>query len=134
MAHGLARGGARVQVLETRTPGQGATRASAGILAPYIEGHQDIFRVLGARSLELYDDFIARLKADSGHDHEIFYQRNGTFELAFTDTDADRLSALVTVLSTQGVEARWVGPESFDDFEPRASRHAPFRGPRRGAT
>ena len=58
VAHELARSGARVQVLETRTPGQGATRASAGILAPYIEGHADIFRDLGARSLALYDAFI----------------------------------------------------------------------------
>lgn len=122
VAYELARAGARVQVLEKRRPGQGATRASAGILAPYIEGHEDIFRTLGARSLGMFDDFIARLCRDSGHD--VFYQRNGTFELAFTDADAVRLSALVPVLSKQGVEARWIGPESFDDLEPLASRHA----------
>lgn len=122
VAYELAKAGARVHVLETRTPGQGATRASAGILAPYIEGHADIFRDLGARSIALYDEFIERLRADSGH--EIVYQRNGTFELAFSDADADRLTALSRSLSQQGVESRWVPPASFDNFEPRASSQA----------
>lgn len=122
VAHELARAGARVQVLEPRKPGQGATRASAGILAPYIEGHADIFRDLGARSLELYDSFIARLRDDSGH--EIPYQRNGTFELAFSDGDVDRLSALSARLWKQGVEARWITPDAFGNIEPLAARNA----------
>ena len=111
-----------MQVLETRAPGQGATRASAGILAPYIEGHADIFRDLGARSIALYDEFIERLRADSGH--ELVYQRNGTFELAFSDDDVDRLTALSAALWKQGVEARWVPPAAFEDFEPHASSQA----------
>ncbi len=122
VAYELARAGARVQVLEPRRPGQGATRASAGILAPYIEGHADIFRDLGARSLELYDGFVARLRDDSGHD--IPYQRNGTFELAFGNADVERLSALSATLRKQGVEARWILPDTFDHFEPLASQHA----------
>ena len=122
VAYELAKSGASVQVLETRAPGQGATRASAGILAPYIEGHADIFRDLGARSIELYDAFIERLRADSGH--ELVYQRNGTFELAFSNDDVERLTALSAVLAKQGVEARWVKRAAFDDFEPHASKHA----------
>jgi glycine oxidase len=122
VAYELARTGARVQVLETRAPGQGATRASAGILAPYIEGHEDIFRDLGGRSLEMYDGFIARLRDDSGH--EVPYQRNGTLELAFDDTGVARLNALAASLWTQGVEARWVTPDTFDQFEPLASPDA----------
>ena len=102
-----------MQVIEPRTPGQGATRASAGILAPYIEGHGSTsLRDLGARSLALYDDFIARLRADSGHD--IVYQRNGTFDLAFCDADVDRLARLVARRSaTHGIESRWVAPAEF---------------------
>lgn len=122
VAYELSRAGSRVQVLETRTPGQGATRASAGILAPYIEGHEDIFRDLGARSLEMYDGFIARLRDDSGH--EIPYQRNGTFELAFSDADVARLNGLAAALWKQGVEARWITPGGFDEFEPLASKSA----------
>ena len=122
VAYELARAGARVELLEPRRPGQGATRASAGILAPYIEGHADIFRDLGARSLELYDSFVARVRDDSGH--EIPYQRTGTFELAFSDADVERLSGLSATLWEQGVEARWIAPDAFGDIEPLAARHA----------
>ena len=52
----LARRGARVRLIEARTVAAGATRASAGILAPYIEGHErgPLFD-LTLRSLALYD-------------------------------------------------------------------------------
>ena len=122
VAYELARSGARVQVLETRQPGQGATRASAGILAPYIEGHEDKFRELGARSLESYDGVIAELRAHSGHD--VVYQRTGTFEMAFSDADVERLTALFAPLLKQGVEARWIAPAAFGDLEPLASARA----------
>lgn len=120
VAHELARAGARVQVIEARTPGQGATRASAGILAPHIEGHSsDLLRSLGHRSLALYDDFMARLAADSGR--ELVYQRNGTLDLAFSDADETRLRELSQALSAEGIEARWITPDRFGDLEPHAS-------------
>ena len=122
VAYVLAKAGARVRVLETRRPGQGATRASAGILAPYIEGHEPIFRELGARSLGQYDAFIDGLRFDSGRD--LIYQRNGTFELAFSDADVHRLTASSADLWRHGIEARWVPPEAFADFEPLASSSA----------
>jgi len=123
IAHALSRSGARVQVIDARQPGQGATRASAGILAPYIEGHDSAaMRSLGRRSLDLYDGFIARLRADSGHD--VVYQRNGTFELAFEAAEVDLLKARAAALSTEGVEARWVSPRHFADYEPLASSSA----------
>mgnify|MGYP001609325524 CR=1 FL=1 len=122
-AHALSRSGVRVQVIETRQPGQGATRASAGILAPDIEGHGlAALRSLGRRSLDLYDDFVARLRADSGED--VIYRRTGTFEMAFDDAGVGRLNALAAALSRDGVEARWVPPPDFADFEPLASPSA----------
>jgi len=112
-----------VQVIETRTPGQGATRASAGILAPHIEGHSSaILRSLGKRSLDLYDDFMARLGEDSGRD--VFYERNGTFELAFSDADVERLGNLSRTLAGDGIAAEWVLPAGFGAFEPLASPQA----------
>jgi glycine oxidase len=123
VAHQLARSGARVRVIETRQPGQGATRASAGILAPYIEGHGSAaFRSLGRRSLDLFDPFIAQLRADSGHD--VIYRRNGTFELALEQADVERLAALSSALSAEGVESRWVPPTGFAQYEPLASSAA----------
>ena len=123
LAYELARNGADVHVLEPRSPGQGGTRASAGILAPDIEGHgSQLLRLLGRRSLAMYDDFIARLRADSGH--EIVYQRNGTFDLAFTDADVDRLRELAAAIKRDGIESRWVVPDEFGEFELLASKQA----------
>ena len=120
VAYELAKSGARVQVIEPRTPGQGATRASAGILAPHIEGHgSDLLRRLGRRSLDLYDGFMARLGRDSGRD--VFYQRNGTFELAFSDADVERLDDLSGTIQKEGIDARWIAPEDFTGLEPLAS-------------
>jgi len=119
VAYELAKAGARVQVLETRAPGQGATRASAGILAPFIEGHgSPLLRELGKRSLDLYDGFMARLREDGA---EVVYQRTGTFELAFSDEDATRLHAVAAALIEQGIASAWVDPSSFADVEPLAS-------------
>ena len=123
VAHELAAAGARVQVIDARRPGQGATRASAGILAPYIEGdHLTALRTLGGRSLGLFDAFIDRARRDSGQ--AVTYQRNGTFELAFSDGDVDRLNALSAALRKEGIEARWVPPQSFEDHEPLANAAA----------
>jgi glycine oxidase len=122
VAYELAKAGARVQVLEPRSPGQGATRASAGVLCPYIEGHEEKLRDLGARSLELYDGFIDRLRSDSGHD--IVYQRNGTLELAFSDADVARLTAQSALLAKQRVECAWQTAATFEKLEPLASRRA----------
>ena len=120
VAHQLARSGAKVQVIETRQPGQGATRASAGILAPYIEGHESAaLRSLGRRSLDLFDPFIAQLRADSGHD--VIYRRNGTFELALDQADVERLSALSAALAADGVGSHWVPPADVAKHEPLAS-------------
>ncbi len=123
VAYELATAGAAVRVLEPRAPGQGATRASAGILAPDIEGHGSaLLRSLGRRSIAMYERFIARLRADSGH--EIVYQRNGTFDLAFSDGDVDRLTALAAALQQDDIESRWVPASGFDEFEPLASKQA----------
>ena len=40
VAYELARRGASVQVVDDRPAGMGATQASAGVLAPYIEAHE----------------------------------------------------------------------------------------------
>src|SRR4026209_769885 len=81
VAYELARRGASVELVDARPVGMGATQASAGILAPYIEaseGHP-LFD-LAARSLELYDDFVARVTSDSGL--VVTYRRTGTLHVA----------------------------------------------------
>lgn len=120
----LASAGARVRLVDARRPGDGATRASAGILAPYIEGHPaSPLRELGRESLDLYDAFIARLSADSHR--AIVYQRNGSLEVALSMEEAERLSAASAVLWREGVEARWVPGVVIPDLEPNAAPDAP---------
>ena len=123
VAYQLAKEGAVVTILEPRAPGQGATRASAGILAPDIEGHgSSLLRLLGRRSIAMFDDFIAGLRADTGR--EIAYQRTGTFELAFSDEDVRRLQALAAALTHDRIESRWLAPSEFDTIEPNVSKSA----------
>jgi len=119
----LASAGASVRLIDARTPGGGATRASAGVLAPYLEGGPaSVLRELGRESLDLYDAFIARLRAESHR--EITYDRSGTLEVALTIEEAERLSAASGTLWSAGVEARWVPASVIPDLEPGVSPDA----------
>jgi glycine oxidase len=107
-------------VIEARQPGQGATRASAGVLAPFIEGHEHSpLRDLGRRSLDLSEPFSARVRAESGRD--VIFQRKGTFEVALDDAGVNRLSEMSVALYKDGIEAKWVPPLQFEDHEPLIS-------------
>ena len=46
--------------------------------------------LVGARSLDLYDQFIASVRAASGQD--VTYQRNGTVEIGFTVGEVEQLT------------------------------------------
>ena len=90
VAHALASRGADVSIVDMRGAGKGATQASAGILAPYIEGHIDALLRLGVDSLALYDDFVARVSADAGQPIE--YERSGSLHVAVADATAMELA------------------------------------------
>jgi glycine oxidase len=103
VARELARRGARVRLFEARTIGAGATQASAGILAPYIEGHdRGLLFELGLRSLEMYDTFVREVCEESGL--KVEYRRCGTLEVA---TDA---AAAVRLRAATGESLRWLDP------------------------
>jgi glycine oxidase len=86
----LARRGARVRIFETRRIGAGATYASAGVLAPYIEAHERgrLFD-LTLQSLAIYDQFVADVAAEAGI--HIEYRRCGTLEVATDAVSAERM-------------------------------------------
>jgi glycine oxidase len=121
IAEELARRGARVAVFDARAIGAGATQASAGILAPYIEGHQrGPLLEQGVRSLDLYDTYVQRIATSSGMDVE--YRRCGTLELADTEErfDALRLSAGAGIGPVE-----WVPREGIAGFEAGVSADVP---------
>ena len=107
IARELARRGASVRMFEARTVGAGATRASAGILAPYIEAHDrgPLFD-LGRRSLAMYDAFISDVAGESGL--AIEYRRCGTLEVAMDDAATTRLRR--SALDDPGLQ--WLEPDA----------------------
>ena len=113
----LASRGARVTVVEARGIGSGATHASAGILAPHIEGHLAPLRTLGVRSLELYDRFIERVAADSGQ--QVDYQRTGTLEIALNADEAEALCAASRTLAGLGVAHSMLDGSEARALEPQ---------------
>jgi glycine oxidase len=121
VAYELARRGASVHVLDDRLPGMGATQASAGMLAPYTEAkdRNALFLDLAIRSLELYDEFVARVAADAGA--LVGYNRGGTIEIADT---ADRMTDLRDIASR--LAGRGVALEVLDG--PAARAHEPALG------
>ena len=101
VAYELASRGAHVQLIDPRGPGRGATAASAGILAPLIEGHSTALLRLGTCSIALWDDFIRRIQSESGQTVE--YARSGTLHVALNDTHAAELSNLARGFASANV-------------------------------
>lgn len=119
VAHELARRGACVSILDMRGAGLGATRASAGILAPYIEGHLDAVLQLGLASLALYSPFINRVSADAGQ--EVEYRRSGTLQVARSDDDRAHLDSTSRRLRAAGVAHALIDGAEARRLEPGLS-------------
>ena len=116
IAYELVSRGATVRVIDPRRAGAGATQASAGTLAPYIEGHSTPLRSLGVRSLALFDGFVHRVTADAGIDVE--YARTGTLQVALGERDAASLRAKAAELSAAGAPHRWLDAGDVASMEP----------------
>jgi glycine oxidase len=100
-----------------RSPGRGASQASAGILAPYTEAHERTpLLELGTRSLAMFDEFAAGVRERSGR--PVDFARSGTLEIAHDEADASRLGAAKAWLDAIGVPADWLPPVELRRFEP----------------
>ena len=123
IADALARRGADVTVLDMRSAGRGASRASAGILAPYIEAHEHTpLLTLGTRSLSLFDEFVRGVSERTGRAVE--YARSGTLEVALDEGDASRLRESKSWLDRMGVACEWLDPARLVSEEPAVSHSA----------
>jgi glycine oxidase len=117
----LSRRGARTIVLDARTAGAGATQASAGVLAPYIEAPAEgALQALTVRSLAMYDEFIAGVERDAGT--AIEYRRCGTIEVAADAASAARLTALGEWIRSVGVDAEWLEAKDVSRLEASLGR------------
>jgi glycine oxidase len=108
IARELARRGAAPIVLDDRPPGGGATQASAGMLAPYVEGHDGgVLQAMGVRSLALYDEWIAALTRES--DLPVEYRRLGTLEVALDPDHAQELRR-ASETGARAIMRTWMDP------------------------
>jgi len=89
IARELSMRGARCTVIDPRPVAGGATQASAGMLAPYVEAHGGGPMLdLCVRSLDVYDAWIAGLRAEGA---DVEYRRIGTLEIALSPDGAAAL-------------------------------------------
>jgi glycine oxidase len=122
VAYELSRRGASVEVIDERPVGMGATQASAGILAPYIEAREGSPLLdLAVRSLGLFDEFLGRVSADSGI--AVPYHRTGTLNIATNEAEMRALQATADVLSQRGVPALLLDGATARAEEPLLSGH-----------
>jgi glycine oxidase len=120
VAYELARRGASVEIVDERPVGMGATQASAGVLAPYIEAREGSPLLdLTVRSLGLFDEFVARLSSDSGM--AVPYRRTGTLDIATTDAELRALQTTADVLARRDVPALMLDAAAVRSEEPHVS-------------
>ncbi len=119
VARELACRGASVHVVDARAVARGATWASAGMLAPYLEaGHGGgLFLDIAVRSLELYDSWIAGVRTDSGT--EIEYRRSGSLQVAMDAAAAARLEDAANATVT--AQITWIEGKQLQAIEPALS-------------
>lgn len=120
-AYELARRGCHVDVIDMRAPGRGATHASAGILAPYIEGQIDAVLRLGVASLAMYPEFVERVSRDVGR--ELEFRRCGTLQVARSQVEHERLVDAAERLSALGVTYELIARDAARRLEPAIDEH-----------
>lgn len=113
----LARRGASVSIVDDRPAGFGATQASAGMLAPYTEAADGgPLLDLGARSLDLFDDFIAGVSEHSGK--VVPYARTGSLHVARAEASLRHFAETRHVLDARGVASELLSPADMRGQEP----------------
>ena len=124
VAHGLASAGVRVQVIDARHVGQGASQASAGVLAPYIEGHESgQLRALGTpqpRSLRrLYCARDARTAATPSNTIAVARSRSRSKTMS-----ASAFAPRPRRCTAKASRRRWLDSRGCAHVEPLASTGA----------
>lgn len=116
-----ARRGARVAVVERAQPPAGATRVSAGMLAPIGEltfGEPELLAMTLA-SRNLYADFVAELEAATGL--STGYRHQGALHVALDRDEAAELRRIHELQQSLGLAAEWLPPRRCRELEPGLS-------------
>jgi glycine oxidase len=126
--------GAEVAVVDARRPPAGATRVSAGMLAPVGElafGEPELLRMT-LEAAELYPGFIAELEQGTGI--STGYRRQGALHIALDRDEAAELRRVHELQRSLELGAEWLSPRRCRELEPgltpsfNGGVHAPGEG------
>jgi glycine oxidase len=117
IARHLARRGAGVVAVERGRPGEEASWAAAGMLAPLVEagGPGPLLELL-LRSREMYPELAAALREETGID--VGYSDAGALSLALTGADERELSARYAWQTAEGLPVERLSAEETLALEP----------------
>lgn len=118
----LALAGCAVELFDAGAPGQGASRAAAGMLAACAEAEagEDDLLALNRLSQALWPDFAAGLEAASGQ--QVDLRTEGTLTVAQTADDAARLRHLLELQTRLALPVKWLSPAEVRRREPHLAR------------
>lgn len=118
IARALAqRGAGDVCLIERGSLGHEASFAAAGMLAPQAEANsQDDFFRLACRSRDLYAEFAASLRDETGIDVEL--DTTGTLYLALTDHDLVEIERRYAWQTAAGLAVEKLTPSQAQELEP----------------
>lgn len=117
VAYELASRGASVEVVDDRPAGMGATQASAGMLAPYLEAHEGSPLLdLAVRGLDVFDAFVECVVEIGGV--PVAYQRTGTLDVAQNVATMERLGRVAPWLASRGVDVELLDANAVREREP----------------
>lgn len=117
----LASAGQKVLVLEKNTPGAGASRAAAGMLAPMAELQYDEEPLLkfSLESQQRWPSFVQELEADAARSVE--YETSGTLLVAWDRDEAEDLKRHYEYQKEMGLNVQWLSGRGLRRMEPMLS-------------
>ncbi|HSJ16854.1 MAG TPA: glycine oxidase ThiO [Solirubrobacterales bacterium] len=116
-----AQRGLSVRVIDRETPGSGASRVAAGMLAPVGEASwgEEALLELSLASARAYPSFVAELERASGR--EVAYRRCGALHVALDRDEAEELRRRHELQRSLGLDATWMRPARLRELEPGLS-------------
>lgn len=122
IARALAMRGARdILVIERNQFGRESSWAAGGILAPQVEADKsDEFFRLACASRDLYPQFAAELRSESGVDVEL--DTTGTLYVGFSEQDEAELRRRLEWQQAEGLRSEWLSGDDARRLEPCLSQ------------
>jgi glycine oxidase len=116
------RGFNEICLIERGELGAEASWAAGGILGPQAEANRadDFFR-LACASRDLYSDFAASLREETGIDVEL--DQTGTLYLGFTEADELEMRRRFEWQTRAGLDLQWLSSPAARQLEPNISLH-----------